>query len=197
ILSKITYLCIRVAHEVYGCADSVMDFVYGNNRLEHTLIVSPPAYGKTTLLRDLVRQLSNGCVLSDGTIMDGKNVCIIDERSELAACFKGVPQNDVGVRTDVLDNCPKSEGMLMAVRALSPQVIAVDEIGGIKDVEAVMYCIHCGCTVFGTVHGWNEKELLRCNGISTLLGIGAFSRLIFLTDNEKHGVRCVEWREDI
>lgn len=193
-LSKITFLCIRAAHEVMGCADSIMDFVYGEGRLKHTLIVSPPAYGKTTLLRDLVRQLSDGCRLSNNMVVSGKNVCVIDERSEIAACFKGVPQNNVGTRTDVLDNCPKSEGMLMAVRALSPQIIAVDEIGGIKDVEAVMYCIHCGCIVVGTVHGWNEDELLQRKGIKELLSFGAFERLIFLTGNEKHEARCVDWR---
>lgn len=186
-LSKITFLCIRVAHEIIGCADNVMGFVCGNQTLEHTLIISPPGCGKTTLLRDMVRQIS------DGTILTGKNVCVIDERSELAASFKGVPQNHIGTRTDVLDNCPKSEGMLMAVRSLAPQVIAVDEIGGQKDVDALLYSINCGCVVFGTIHGSSQEEILIRPAINQLLKKGVFRKLIFLSGGHDYSCQCIDW----
>ena len=186
VVSRISFLCIRIAHEVIGCADSIMNFVCKKNRLAHTLIISPPGCGKTTLLRDMVRQIS------DGTWLPGKNVCGVDERSELAATFKGMPQNHVGIRTDVLDNCPKYEGMLMAVRSLAPQVIAVDELGGMRDVEAVMYCVHCGCIMIGTVHGLDEQEVCKRPGISELLNKKIFQRLLVLSGDYENHIRCVD-----
>ena len=82
----------------------------------------------------------------------------VDERSEIAACVDGIPQNHLGERTDVIDCCPKAEGMLMVIRAMSPDIVAVDEIGGKKDIEAIESVIHCGCIVIGTVHGADVKE---------------------------------------
>ena len=111
---------------------------------KHTVIISPPGFGKTTLLRDIIRQLSDKY---------RKNVVLIDERCEIAACVNGVPCNDIGCRTDVLDGCNKLTGVYMAVRSLSPQVVAMDEIGCEDDIKAVKYCIKTGCTVIGTAHG--------------------------------------------
>jgi stage III sporulation protein AA len=117
--------------------------------------------GKTTLLRDLVRQVSN--------FLEGKSVALIDERKEIAGCIKGIPQYDVGQRTDILDNCPKTAGMLMAIRALAPYVLAVDEIGGKEDVEALGYASCCGCKLFATIHGNGISELKQKPYISDLL----------------------------
>lgn len=128
-----------------------------NKRLFHTLIVSPPRCGKTTLLRDIVRQVSGG-----NQYVRGMSVGVVDERSEIGGCYQGVAQNHLGMRTDILDACPKAEGMLMLIRSMGPQVIAVDEIGTGEDVHAIEYAMHCGCkmlvTVHGGIHGGAEEE---------------------------------------
>lgn len=152
-----------------------MDFVCKDGVLKHTLIISPPCCGKTTLLRDIVRQLSQGSVIP------AKKVCVVDERSEIAACVDGIPQNHLGERTDVIDCCPKAEGMLMVIRAMSPDIVAVDEIGGKKDIEAIESVIHCGCIVIGTVHGADVKELYQKPELGALLKRGVFGRLIVLS----------------
>ena len=110
-------LNIRVAHEVKGCAKNVLPYLMDGETFLDTLLISPPGAGKTTLLRDLIRELSCG-----GTWGAGKNVSVVDERSEIAACFGGVAQCDLGPRTDVMDGCPKSEGMLMMLRSMAPLV---------------------------------------------------------------------------
>ena len=109
-LKAASFLNVRVAHEIKGCADQVLPFLYVNGKFVSTLIVSPPGCGKTTLLRDLIRQVSDGSSQKAGKCsFAGVNVGVADERSELGACYQGVPQNDLGMRTDVLDGCPKSD----------------------------------------------------------------------------------------
>jgi stage III sporulation protein AA len=159
-ISPIRSLNIRIAHEIKGCANRILE-CFRTHGIGHTLIVSPPGMGKTTLLRDLVRQVSN--------FLEGKSVALIDERKEIAGCIKGIPQYDVGQRTDILDNCPKTAGMLMAIRALAPYVLAVDEIGGKEDVEALGYASCCGCKLFATIHGNGISELKQKPYISDLL----------------------------
>lgn len=152
---------IRICHEILGCADPVFPGILGENGPCHTLIISPPGCGKTTLLRDMIRQVSDG-----NQYMEGRNVGVVDERSEIGGCYQGVPQNQLGVRTDILDNCPKAEGMMLMIRSMSPQVLGVDEIGTRRDVEAVTCAMHCGVIIFATAHGTSlaeirEKPLLR------------------------------------
>ncbi|MFR4121455.1 MAG: stage III sporulation protein AA [Clostridium sp.] len=150
-LKAASFLNVRVAHEIKGCADQVLPFLYVNGKFVSTLIVSPPGCGKTTLLRDLIRQVSDGSSQKAGKCsFAGVNVGVADERSELGACYQGVPQNDLGMRTDVLDGCPKSEGMLMLIRSMAPAVVAVDEIGGKEDIKAVEYVRNCGCALAAT-----------------------------------------------
>lgn len=155
-MKYISCINIRLAHQVKGCADEVMPYIRRENKICHTLIISPPRCGKTTLLRDMIRQISNGT----GEIA-GVTVGVVDERSELAGCYQGVPQNDLGMRTDVLDACPKAKGMQMLLRSMSPVVVAVDELGKKEDFKAVESVIHCGCKLLATAHGNSLDDVLH------------------------------------
>lgn len=150
----------------------------------HTLIVSPPRGGKTTLLRDIIRQLSNG---EEKKKMPGVTVGVVDERSELAGSYQGVPQNDLGMRTDVLDGCPKAEGMEMLIRSMSPAVVAVDELGRKEDFKAVESVIHSGCKVIATAHGNSIEDVIHQPYFERLVRRRVFERYIFLDKGEHAG----------
>lgn len=146
---------IRVAHEKKGCAIPLVPYIRNGDTIHNTFFLAPPGVGKTTYLRDCIRMLSKG-----DEEHQGLKIGVVDERSEIAACYRGVPQNDLGPRVDVLDNCPKERGMRMLLRTMSPQVIAVDELGGQEDFEAVFQILHSGSRILGTIHAKNVEELL-------------------------------------
>jgi stage III sporulation protein AA len=146
--------------------------------LRNTLIVSPPGCGKTTLLRDIVRIVSNG--LPEMGI-GGKKVSLLDERSEVAACHEGVPQKDIGLRTDVLDGCPKAQGIIMMIRSMSPEIIATDEIGRSEDVEALIEAIHAGVAVIATAHGKDLNDLMGRPSLASLMTQYCFERVVLLS----------------
>ncbi|MFZ5824050.1 MAG: stage III sporulation protein AA [Bacillota bacterium] len=176
-LKQISSLNLRIAREVPGAADPLLPQVLAGGRLLSTLIISPPQAGKTTVLRDLVRQLSAGVPRLG---LRGLKVGLVDERSEVAGCHQGVPQREVGPRTDVLDGCPKAEGMMLLIRALSPQVVAVDEIGRPADAAAVMEALHAGVAVVATAHGHDLADVARRPALADLLRAGAFQRAAVL-----------------
>ncbi|MCI6019153.1 MAG: stage III sporulation protein AA [Clostridiales bacterium] len=178
-IQYISFMNIRLAHQIKGCADKVMPYIFEKGRICHTLIVSPPCCGKTTLLRDMIRQVSER--------EKGMSIGVVDERSEIAACYLGVPQNDLGIRADVLDGCPKAKGMLMLLRSMSPQLIAVDEIGSREDMEAIEYVIHCGCKLLATVHGNSVDDLMQKPVLGKLVKARIFERYIVLSNREEIG----------
>ena len=159
-IQYISSLNIRIAHEVIGCADELIPYITKNKKVCHTLIISPPRCGKTTLLRDLIR-------------------------SEIGGCYMGIVQNNLGMRTDVLDCCPKAEGMIMLIRSMSPQVVAVDEIGTAEDIHAIEYAMQCGCKLIASVHGMDMEEAARKPVLGEMIRRKMFERYIVL-GNDGH-----------
>ena len=173
---------VRLSHEVPGCADPVLPYLWGDEGLLHTLIISPPRCGKTTLLRDMVRQISDG-----SRARRGYTVGVVDERSEICGCFMGIPENDVGVRTDVMDACPKAEGMMMLVRSMAPEVIAVDEIGRYEDIDAIETVLYSGCRLIATVHGSSLSDIQAKPLFQRLAQEQVFERYVILGDRFRSG----------
>ena len=173
---------IRVAHQVRGCADAVMPYLTSQGNVYSTLIIAPPGCGKTTLLRDMIRQIANGC-----DHLKGKTVGVVDERSELGGCYLGIRQNDLGVRTDLLDACPKADGMLMLIRSMGPEVIAVDEIGSAEEVGILRYAMHCGCRTLATVHGESYQEIRDKPLFEDFFRMQLFERYVVLCRGERIG----------
>lgn len=186
-IRNITSLNIRVCREIVGCSNSLMNSLVENNRVNNTLIISPPKCGKTTLLRDITRNISNG-ISKIG--FKGKRTVVIDERSEIAACYNGIPQMNVGMRTDVYDNCIKSEGMMMAVRGLSPEVIICDEIGTYKDMEGLMMAYNSGVSIIATLHGRNVEELYRRPVFREIVENNIINKVVVLSG--KKGIGTIE-----
>ncbi|MCI9250998.1 MAG: stage III sporulation protein AA [Lachnospiraceae bacterium] len=171
----ISCLNLRLSHQIIGCGDKVLPFLYDETGLKHTLIISPPRGGKTTLLRDLVRQISNG---TKG--LKGSTVGVVDERSEICGCFQGIPANDVGIRTDVMDACPKAEGMMMLIRSMAPEVLAVDEIGREEDIRAMETALFCGCRLLATVHGSSLEDIRSKPLLKRLVEEEIFERYVIM-----------------
>lgn len=178
-IRNIQFVNIRIAHEIIGVADNVLPGMYRGSRIQNTLIISPPGCGKTTILRDLVRQISDG-----NQYCKGKKVGLVDERSEIAGCYQGVPQKRIGMRTDVLENCPKITGMMFLLRSMSPEVIAVDELGKNEEFEALRFASACGCGILATAHGENIQDVSWRFGIDQKLMKQIFQRCVILGKEE-------------
>ncbi len=168
-LVQISSINIRIAAEYIGCAKRIVEHLS-----KGMLIAGPPSSGKTTVLRDAVRLVSHGI----GT--HRRRVAIIDTRGEIAAVRNSIPQNDVGPLTDVLTGCTKQEGIEMAIRTLSPEVIAFDEIGSITEANAIIKSFHSGAHTFCTVHSGMAEELLKNPVARCVLNSGAINRVVFL-----------------
>lgn len=171
-LKDISGIGIRVSREVKGCADEIVRKLYNNNA-ESLIIAGPPASGKTTVLRDVIRQLSSGDKFY--------KVALIDERQELASVNSGIAQNDVGVNTDILDGYPKSEALMIALKTLSPDIIALDEVGEEIEVDRIRQAVNSGVKFIVTVHAADYNELLHRPLLQRLIETYSFSKVVMLT----------------
>ena len=196
-LTDISSMMMRMAHEVRGCSDPVFPYLQKEGRICHTLIASPPGGGKTTMLRDLLRRCSDEL---------GLQVGIADERSELAACQAGIPQLDVGIRTEVLDGAPKAEGIRMLLRSASPQVIGADEIGSLQEAQALGELMRCGVQVLCSVHGDSLESVRKRREIAWLFENRIPERVVVLKgwgevagvwDQEGKRLDEVDWCGDV
>ena len=182
-LSAIGSMCIRIARERKGCARKLFECVKSENGISNALIISPPGLGKTTLLRDLARLISES----------GRIVGIADERGEIAAARFGVPRMDVGARTDVIDGCRKHIAMLNLIRSMSPEVILTDEIGDERDRIAVLEAVRRGVNVIATAHARDMDDLSR-GSRQELLRDGLFEYVFVLSD--RPGNISAIWKRD-
>lgn len=183
-IKNISSLNIRISKEVPGCSNKLMPMITEGDRIYNTLIVSPPKCGKTTILRDIAKNISNGMYTIK---LKGKKVVIIDERSEVAASYNGIPQMNVGIRTDILDNCLKKTGMLMAIRSLSPEVLICDEIGTLGEVEALNMAFNSGVNIIVTVHGYDIEDIYGRKALKELIDEDILERIIVLSNRKGAG----------
>ena len=171
-----TSYCIRIPRQIHGAAEEVHAAVRTPRGIRNTLVVSPPGMGKTTLLRDLARLLGVGSAAQPGL-----RVCIVDERSELAG---GERRFDLGPRTDILDGCPKAQGVMLALRSLNPQVLVTDEIGRAEDAVALLDAINCGVGILTSAHGGSVEELRHRPVLREMIQ-GAYFQLFVLMDGSR------------
>lgn len=186
-VKNITYiysLNFRIARQINGASKEVLGHVldFDQNSVYNTLIVGSPGAGKTTMIRDLTKIISNG---SKEIGFKGITVGIVDERGEISAMHRGIPQNDLGIRTDILNNIKKYIGIEMLVRSMAPKVVIADEIGNEEDIKAIKYAICSGVKGIFTAHGEKYDDLKENPIFNQMLNLKLFQRVIFLDNIEK------------
>lgn len=183
-ISHISSLNFRIARQVLDCSNVILKDILDRekNTIHNTMIVSPPGRGKTTILKDLIRKLSNGIKEYN---FYGVNIGVVDERGEIAAMYKGVPQNDIGIRTDVLDNISKAKGMKMLIRSMNPQIIAVDEVGSEEDIEAIQYAQCSGVKGIFTAHGESLEDIIQNPILKKLYEQNFLEKIFFIKEDRK------------
>lgn len=170
-------LNFRIARQIIGVAEKVVNEVLKNDEVSNTLIISKPGAGKTTILRDLIRIISKT-----------KTVGVVDERGEIAAMYKNEPQNDLGIKVDILSNISKNLGIKMLVRSMSPDVIVADEIGTKEDIEAIKYAVTSGVKGIFTAHANNMEDIKKSPILKELLDLNLIDKIIILDKNNRENI---------
>lgn len=189
-INHIYSLNFRIARQVIGSGNKILKYILDvdRNNIYNTLIVSSPGAGKTTIIRDIIRQISTGIKEIKFLAI---NVGVVDERGEIASLFRGIPQNEIGIKTDIIDNVPKHLGMKMLIRSMAPKVIVADEIGSNEDIEAIKYAICSGCRGLFTAHGSNFEDISLNPIIKNLIATNIIERIIFLDEENKGKIKDV------
>ena len=195
-IRDISSINIRIAREIKGCAENIIKFLIKNNTdIYSTLIISPPGLGKTTLLRDIIRLLSNGFPPS----FYGLKIGVVDERGEIGAFYNGIPINDLGFRTDIINGIHKKAGMEILLRSMGPNIVALDELGNSDDVLTLFQVLNAGIRLVATAHGYSLQSLKMRHGFNEILDINAFERFIILSVDKalKHNTTILDGDGDV
>lgn len=183
-ISYISSFNFRISRQIIGCSKNALKYILDINKkiVKNTLIVSPPGSGKTTLLRDVIRQISSGI---KSVKFKGQTVGVVDERGEIASLYRGEAQNEIGSKTDVIENTTKSIGMKMLIRSMAPEVIVADEIGGQNDIEVIKYAICSGCKGIFTAHGASFDDIYMNPVLKELVNSHIFEIIMFLNPKQR------------
>lgn len=177
-IQAVSGLNIRIARQFKGCAEPLLPWIRSRDSIHNTLLLSSPGCGKTTMLRDLIRLVSS---------VDHHMVSVVDERGEIAGSIQGVPRFDIGACTDVLSACPKKQGMLMMLRSMGPEILAVDEIGDVGESEILLTVLNSGVKLLCTIHGEEPQQLLKKPVVSEIMQLKLFDRIVVLSGRQGPG----------